>query len=89
MKFTLRYLVLGLEVWLGASGILLGTYSLISNAGIATDTILPEFQQFSGFVLAVVGAVLVAHAVRRELKVHVVRQMERFGNPLDSPSQVR
>jgi hypothetical protein len=87
MRVVLRYLALGLEVWLGVSGILLGTYWLLSIVGNDTDAALPGFQHFAGLLLMAVGALLVADAVRRELKVQLVRKMERLGNPLDSPTQ--
>lgn len=87
MKVILRYLALGLEVWLGVSGILMGTYWLLSIVESGTDTALPGFQHFAGLLLMVVGALLVADAVRRELKVQLVRKMEQLGNPLDSPTQ--
>ena len=87
MRVVLRYLALGLEVWLGVSGILMGTYWLLSIVGSGTDAVVPGFQHFAGLLLIVAGALLVADAVRRELKVQLVRKMERFGNPLDSPTQ--
>lgn len=87
MKLTLWYVAIGLEVWLGVSGILMGVYSLMSVIGMGTTPILSEFQDFAGSAVAVVGALLVADAVRRVLKVRVLKEMERFGNPLDSPTQ--
>ena len=85
MRFILRYLALGLEVWFGVSGILAGTYLLISKVEIGS--LRPEFQYLAGFALIGVGVALVVDAVRRELRVQLVRQMERLGNPLDSPTQ--
>ena len=85
MRFILRYLALGLEVWFGVSGILTGMYLLISKVEIGS--LPPEFQYLAGFALIGVGVALVVDAVRRELKVQLVRQMERLGNPLDSPTQ--
>jgi hypothetical protein len=87
MKLTFWYLAIGLEVWLGVSGILMGVYSLMPVVGIGATPILSEFQEFAGSAVAVVGALLVADAVRRVLKVRVLKEMERFGNPLDSPTQ--
>ena len=87
MRFILRYLALGLEVWFGVSGILAGTYLLISKVAIGTDALRPEFRYVVGFVLIGVGVALVVDAMRRELRAQLVRQVERFGNPLDSPTQ--
>jgi hypothetical protein len=88
MKVAFRYLLLGLEVWLGVSGILLGLYWLISPVvGIGTELAPPRFQQLAGLALTAIGAVLVTDAVRRELRVQLVKKMESFGNPLDSPTQ--
>ena len=87
MKVTIRYLVLGLEVWLGVSGLLMGIYSLMPMAGIGSAPATPGLEQVMGIVLAAAGAALVADAVRRELKAHVFKKMERLGNPLDSPTQ--
>ncbi|HEX6138291.1 MAG TPA: hypothetical protein VF059_11580 [Casimicrobiaceae bacterium] len=87
MKVAIRYLVLGLEVWLGVSGLLVGIYSLMPLVGIGASPSAPGFEQVAGAVLVAAGAALVADAVRRELRVQVVKKMERLGNPLDSPTQ--
>jgi hypothetical protein len=88
MKLPLRYLALGLEIWFGVSAIVIGLYLLVfSIAGMGMNVVPGEFQQFAGFVLATLGVVLVVDAVRRELRVQVVETMERFGSPLDSPTQ--
>jgi N-methylhydantoinase A/oxoprolinase/acetone carboxylase beta subunit len=88
MKLPLRYLALGLEIWLGVSAIVMGLYLLVfSIAGMGMNVVPGDFQQFAGFVLATFGVILVVDAVRRELRVQVIETMERFGNPLDSPTQ--
>lgn len=88
MKLPLRYLALGLEIWLGVSAIVMGLYLLVfSIAGMGTNVVPGEFEQFTGFVLATLGVVLVVDAIRRELRVQVIETMERFGSPLDSPTQ--
>jgi hypothetical protein len=88
MKLPLRYLALGLEIWLGVSAIVMGLYLLVfSIAGMGMNVVPVDSQQFAGFVLATFGVILVVDAVRRELRVQVIETMERFGNPLDSPTQ--
>ena len=53
MKLPLRYVVLGLEIWLGVSAIVIGLYLLVfSIAGMSTNVVPGEFEQFAGFVLA-------------------------------------
>jgi hypothetical protein len=88
MKLPLRYLALGLEIWLGVSAIVIGLYLLVfSIAGMGMNLVPGEFDQFAGLVLVTLGVILVVDAVRRELRVQVIETMEHFGSPLDSPTQ--
>ena len=82
MKFMLWCLAVGLEVWLGVFAILMGIFTLMSIVDIPR-----ELQSTIGLALTFCGSVLVAHAVRRELKARIVYRMETLGNPLDSPTQ--
>lgn len=82
MKSTLWYLAAGLEVWVGVFGILLGLFVLMSVVESPA-----ELRTSTGVVWILAGALLVSHAIRRELKRRVDRQMESFGSPLDSPTQ--
>jgi protein-S-isoprenylcysteine O-methyltransferase Ste14 len=85
MKLALSYLALVLQVWFGVSAIIMGLCLLGSS--LATDFVPSQFQQCAGFLFATLGALIIIDAVRRELKVHVIESMEKFGNPLDSPTQ--
>ncbi|MGE5170806.1 MAG: hypothetical protein ACM3JC_10625 [Rudaea sp.] len=88
MKLPLRYVALGLEIWLGVSAIVMGLYLLVfSIAGMGMNLVPGDLQQFAGLVLATLGVVLVVDAVRRELRVQAIETIERFGSPLDSPTQ--
>lgn len=87
MKFKFWYLAAGLEVWLGVFGILLGLYTLMSIVGLGTQPPSSGIETFAGIVLIAVGAGLVGDAIRRELLVRAIKQMEASSNPLDSPTQ--
>ena len=82
VKFVLWCLAVGLEVWLGVFAILMGIFALMSMVDIPR-----EFESVIGLSLTICGSVLVAHAVRRELKARIIHRMETLGNPLDSPTQ--
>lgn len=82
MKLTLWYLAAGLEVWVGVFAILLGLFTLMAIVESPA-----EFRTLASIVWILAGALLVSHAVRRELKRRIDRQMESFGSPLDSPTQ--
>jgi hypothetical protein len=82
VKFALWCLAIGLEVWAGVFAILMGVFTLMSIV------VMPaQLQSLIGCLLTICGGVLVADAVRRELRVRVVKKMEWYGNPLDSPTQ--
>jgi len=83
VKLTLWYLAAGLEVWVGVFAILLGLFTLMAIVESPA-----EFGTLTSIVWILAGALLVNHAVRRELKRRVDRQMESFGSPLDAPTQV-
>lgn len=78
MRLTFRYLAVGLEVWLGVLGILIGAHLLISTVRMGTAALF-AFQEFAGFALIIVGAILVADAFLRELKVRVAKDDARSG----------
>jgi hypothetical protein len=84
MKATLWYLLAGLEVWLGVLAILLGVYGML--AMLRTDTVsgLETLACVGGIAL---GIGLVADAIRRELGGRAIKRIERFKNPLDSPTR--
>jgi len=81
MKAALWYLLAGLEVWLGVWTILLGIYALLRAETLSG---LEKLACVSAIVL---GVGLVADAVRRELGSRGGKAIERFKNPLDSPTR--
>jgi hypothetical protein len=78
MRLTVRYLAVGLEVWLGVLGILIGMHLLISTVRMGTAALF-AFQEFAGLAVIIVGAILVADAFLRELKVRVAKDEDRGG----------
>jgi hypothetical protein len=78
MRLTFRYLAVGLEVWLGVLGILIGMHLLISTVRMGTATLF-AFQEFAGLAVIIVGAILVADAFLRELKVRVAKDEDPGG----------
>jgi len=85
MKAALWYLLAGLEVWLGVSAILLGSYVILTILGAETPG--SGLETLAAIVAIVLGAGLVVDAFRRELGQRVAKTMERFNNPLDSPTR--
>ena len=85
MKAGLWYLLAGLEVWLGVSAILLGFYALLTL--FAADASASGQEVVAAVCAILLGAGLVADAIRRELADRVIKTLERFGNPLDSPTR--
>ncbi|HEY6894727.1 MAG TPA: hypothetical protein VI258_11205 [Rhodanobacteraceae bacterium] len=85
MKAALWYLLAGLEVWLGVCAILLGFYVILESLSAAAHASRAEL--IAAVAAITLGAVLVIDAFRRELGNRVMRTMERFGNPLDSPTR--
>lgn len=85
MKAALWYLLAGLEVWLGVCAILLGFYVVL--AAVSADIPPSADEMLAAFVAIGLGALLVVDAVRRELGNRIARTVERFGNPLDSPTR--
>ena len=85
MRLTFRYLAVGLEVWLGVLGILIGMHLLISTVRMGAAALF-AFQEFAGLALIIVGAILVADAFLRELKVRVAKDdagLRRSGSNSD------
>ena len=85
MKAALWYLLAGLEVWLGVSAILLGSYALFSS--LTSDTPASSPVLVAAVVAIVVGVGLVVDAVRRELGDRTTNASGRFKNPLDAPTR--
>ena len=85
MKAALWYLLAGLEVWLGVCAILLGFYVILQFLSAVEHVSSAEL--IAAVAAITLGAVLVIDAFRRELGNRVMRTMERFGNPLDSPTR--
>ena len=85
MKAALWYLLAGLEVWLGVCAILLGFYVILAALTAAESA--SRLELLAAVASIALGAGLVIDAFRRELGQRVVRKMERFGNPLDSPTR--
>jgi hypothetical protein len=85
MKAALGYLLAGLEVWLGVCAILMGLYVILA----AMTAIEPasRLELLAAVAAITLGAGLVVDAFRRELGERVARNLERFGNPLDSPTR--
>jgi len=82
VKFALWCVAIGLEVWAGVFAILMGVFTLMSIV------VMPaQVQSLIGSILSICGGLLVADAVRRELRVRIVKKMEWHGNPLDSPTE--
>jgi hypothetical protein len=81
MKAALWYLLAGLEVWIGVLAILLGVYALLYAESLS------GLEMLACICAIVLGAGLVTDAIRRELGSRAVRTMERFKNPLDSPTR--
>jgi len=85
MKAALWYLLAGLEVWLGVCAILMGFYVILT----AMTAVEPasRLELLAAVAAITLGAGLIADAFRRELGERVLKNLERFGNPLDSPTR--
>jgi len=82
VKFALWCVAIGLEVWAGVFAILMGVFTLMTILAMPA-----QLESLIGCILSICGGALVADAVRRELRVRIVKKMECYGNPLDSATE--